>query len=224
MEELILDPVCAVETSTSSIYHTVYGGAMIFFCCEACRERFIANPLEFIDIRVTKHDEPTRGLVLPKESVIEKSTSLIVSERSISKKFPKFWRLLRMRLISLIGPILISWREGRYAARTSRELLTLFRAISINHSELVGRELYKLLVIARTGCDFITANVTLDRAQESFATWPVRRDLTLCDVVRYLIVSEFDSLRDHEKWIHSDVQNAVVSHIPSNLCIYRRRE
>jgi hypothetical protein len=106
----------------------------------------------------------------------------------------------------------------------SRELITLFRAISINHSELVCRELYKLLVIARTGCDFITANVTLDRAEESFATWPFRRDLTLCEVVLYLIVSEFDSLRAHEKWIHSDFKNAVVSLIPSNLCIYRKRD
>lgn len=224
MAELILDPVCGVETSTASIYHTVYGGAMIFFCCEACLNRFIANPLEFIDIRAPKRDKPTLDLVLPNESVEERSTTLIVSERSIRKSFPKFGRLFRMWLLGLIGPILISWREGRYAARTSRELITLFRAISINHSELVGRELYKLLVIARTGCDFITANVTLDRAQESFATWPVRRDLTLCDVVRYLIVSEFDSLREHEKWIHSDVQDAVVSRIPSNLCIYRKRE
>lgn len=224
MAELILDPVCGLETSTESIYHTVYGGAMIFFCSEVCRERFIANPLEFIDIRAPNRNESAFDLSLQSDKVVDKSINPITNEQSIRKYFTKFRRLFRIRLLSLIGPILISWREGRYAARTSRELLTLFRAISINHSELVGRELYKLLVIARTGCDFITANITLDQAEESFATWPVRRELTLCDVVRYLTVSEFSPMRDHEKWIHSDVQNAVVSRIPSNLCIYRKRD
>jgi YHS domain-containing protein len=222
MKELLQDPVCGMQITAVSPYHTVHGGAMFQFCSEACRTCFLAAPLDFIDIRALKREVPVA--VPLAEDVIEESVLPIAGDRRARNFGQKLEHLLGGWLLGLIASMVIALREGRYAARTSRELLTLFRAVSIKHPELAGRELYRLLVIARTGCDIAAADVTLECAEMSFATWPVRRELTLCDVVRYLTVSEFVSLRDSENWMHSDVQHAVVSRIPHDLCIYRKRQ
>ena len=86
-------------------------------------------------------------------------------------------------LRTLIATGFLVWSERRHAARASGELLALYRAASAIHPEFANRELYKLVVMTRTGCDATAASVILNCAQDSFAEWPVRRDLTLCDVV-----------------------------------------
>lgn len=128
------------------------------------------------------------------------------------------------RLRRLIASWLLARTERRHAEHVSDELLTLYRTVSANHPELFGRELYMRMVMARNSCDVIAANSVLDCAEESFAAWPVRRKLTLCDVIHYLSVSEFIAAHGGEPWMHSDIKFVVTSRIPRNLCVNHRNE
>ena len=125
--------------------------------------------------------------------------------------------LLPNDLRILIALLLISWREGRHASRSCRELLAMYRTASTEHPELDHRELYKLVIMARNGCDAAAANVILKRAEESFAAWPVMSELSLSDVVHYLTVCELLGARNGEHWIHSDINHVVITRIPDNL-------
>ena len=86
---------------------------------------------------------------------------------------------------------MFSLRETRYASETSRELLELYWIVSASHPGLARREIYQQVVMARTGANVEDAETLLVRAEQSFATWPTERELTFCDVVHYLAVSEF---------------------------------
>lgn len=126
-------------------------------------------------------------------------------------------------LRGLIASRLLAWQERRYAARRSLELLALYRRILAEYPGLDDREYYKLLVMARKNCDSKTADQVLDSAEESFATWPVMRKLTLCDVIHYLAVSESIPGHDGQPWVISDFREVVASRIPRDLCFSRRR-
>lgn len=92
-----------------------------------------------------------------------------------------------------------------------------------HHAGRVSKELYKLVVMRRHGCDSTMAKAVLDRAQESYADWPVRRELTLCDIVHYLSVTEFLATHKSEHWMHSNLAHVVASRVPRELCIVRAR-
>jgi hypothetical protein len=87
-------------------------------------------------------------------------------------------------------PSLPSWRERRYATRISQELLSLYRIVAARHAGLPRREIYRKVVMARTG-DPDEARTILSWAKQSFASWPSERELTFIDVVHYLAVSEY---------------------------------
>jgi|SRR5450755_1520692 len=107
--------------------------------------------------------------------------------------------------------------------RASDDLLALYRTVKADHPDWVDRELYKLVVMARAGCDSTTANAILKCAEESFAEWPTRRELTLCDVVHYLSVTEFLVTHAGETGIHSDIARVVAAHVPHDLCVSRAK-
>lgn len=138
-----------------------------------------------------------------------------VDGRSISAALAH--RDMRGGLSGLIAVWLLSWHERRHAARVSDELLALYRNVAANHPDLATRELYQLVVMQRTGCNSGTADGILDCAEESFAEWPARRELTLCDVVHYLSVTEFLATHKGENWIHANMALVVTSHIPNSL-------
>lgn len=119
---------------------------------------------------------------------------------------------------------LLAWRELRDAARASRELLATYRRIVARFPGLGDREHYRILIMSRTGCDASTADGILEDASESFAQWPVRRDITLCDVVHYLSVAEFLAAHSGEHWMHADIRHVVADCIPEDLCTERSRE
>lgn len=221
---MLIDPVCGTTVNVTSPHNRVSGGAMFLFCSEACRARFIADPLRFVVISVPGHDVPESTPDPLTTEVCKEPVRPVAGEQSASKSGRELeHQLLRGGLHGLISSWFLAWREGRHAARTSRELLALYRAVSADHPKLDGRELYKLVVMARNGCDVTTANVVLECAEESFAAWPARRELTLCDVVHYLTVSEFLALHDGEHWTHSDIRHVIASRIPHDLCILRKK-
>jgi len=126
-------------------------------------------------------------------------------------------------LRGVIASWLVPWHERRHAARASDDLLALYRTVKADHPGWTDRELYKLVVMARAGCDSTAADAILKCAEESFAEWPTRRELTLCDVVHYLSVTEFLATHLGETGIHSSIARVVKSHVPRDLCISRAR-
>jgi hypothetical protein len=85
-------------------------------------------------------------------------------------------------------------REARYAGQTARELLKAYWIVSASHPQLARRDIYRKVVMLRTGADEEEADAILKRAEQSFATWPTERALTFSDVVHYLAVSEYLAL------------------------------
>jgi hypothetical protein len=128
---------------------------------------------------------------------------------------------VRGGLRGVIAEWQLTWHERHHAARVSKKLLALYRAAAANHPDLPSRELYKLVVMQHTGCDSTTADAILESAQESYADWPARRELTLCDVVHYLSATEFLAAHESERWIHSNMAQVIALHVPQELCIAR---
>jgi hypothetical protein len=116
----------------------------------------------------------------------------------------------------------LAWRERRYTARASDEILALYRTASSNHAELSEIERYRCVVMKRTGCDVKVATEMLACARDSFAQWPVRRELTLCDVVHYLSMTEFLLAHEDESWIHTNLALIIKSRIPKAFCVARQ--
>jgi hypothetical protein len=111
---------------------------------------------------------------------------------------------------------LVSPRESRYVAAMIRELLKLHWVVSASHPGLPRRDIYRKVVMARTGADESEANSVLRRAEQSFASWPRERELTFADVVHYLAVSEY--LTGDERFAtRINMGQLIAGRIPSEL-------
>ncbi|MEI8031376.1 MAG: hypothetical protein WCH35_16500 [Comamonadaceae bacterium] len=128
---------------------------------------------------------------------------------------------VRGALRSLFEEWMLAWQERHHTARVSKELLALYRIVAADHPGLTDRELFKLVVMKRNGCDSRAAETILESAEESFAQWPASCELTFCDVVHYLSVTEFLASHQREHWIHNNMASVVASHVPRDLCIAR---
>jgi len=107
---------------------------------------------------------------------------------------PPPWPSLAQRAIvwrNELAASLVSPRESRHVAAITRELLKLHRIVSAGDPGLARRDIYRKVVMARTGADPDEADSLLRRAEQSFATWPKTRELTFADVVHYLAVWEY---------------------------------
>jgi hypothetical protein len=121
-------------------------------------------------------------------------------------------------LRGLFAPLVMGWRERRYAARASRELVELFHAFARANPDLPRREIYARVVMVRQRTTAEKAEEVLARASESFASWPSQRTLTFRDVVHYLAVSEF--LEANEDEVVSTRENfgrLVMHSVPHDL-------
>jgi hypothetical protein len=111
---------------------------------------------------------------------------------------------------------LVSPRESRYVAAIVRELLKLHWIVSASHPGLPRREIYKKVVMARTGADEDEANSILRRAEQSFALWPKERELTFADVVHYMAVSEYLT-GDDRFATRIDMGRLIAGRVPADL-------
>jgi transposase len=119
----------------------------------------------------------------------------------------------------VLGALLVGWRERQHAARTSRELLELYGRVAAARPGLRKEELYRQVVLARLGGGTLAAaDEILDRATESFATWPAERPLTFRDVVHYFAVSEyFASTGNVAGWTQENMGTVVSKRVPEDL-------
>ncbi len=109
----------------------------------------------------------------------------------------------------------IAWRERRTATRAARRALAIYQNLRAEHPKLPRMELYELFVRQRNGVDCSEARKFLNRAEESFTSWPTERDLIFRDVVQYLVVSECLMLQDGST--SADLAFVVRHIIPSDL-------
>jgi len=117
------------------------------------------------------------------------------------------------------APLFAGWREKHHAAKTSRQMLELYRSLSAAGGPGLGKEqLYRRVVMARLRVTPAAADKVLARATESFATWPVERALTFRDVVHYLAVADYLASNDGvAEWTRENLGRVVSEYIPDNL-------
>ena len=116
-----------------------------------------------------------------------------------------------------ISSLVASWNERRFAARTSRELLGLFREVQCENPELTGRPLYERIAALRLGSDASAGALAVTRADESFAQWPRERDVNFRDVVHYLVFEEFIRLFARRDGTRGLIGRVVARSIPQEL-------
>lgn len=219
----LTDPVCGADVNIASPFSCVRAGAMFCFCGEACRARFLENPTNFVVITRTEHPVAAEIAAPIHVKTFDMPAFAPTAARPGELSAPDIDRWLggngwRRMISSRIN----AWRERRHAELASREMLILYRGIIAEHPDQDDLQSYRSVIMSRTGCDPQAAQLILESASESFAQWPVRRELTFCDVVHYLTISEFLAGHMGKHWMHSDIKHIVESCIPGELCIERR--
>lgn len=279
----LTDPVCGADVGLTSPFSCVRAGAIFCFCSQACRARFLADPVRFVVIARPEESKPvateahatdsdSAGEMVPShycsdatpivpqveppfpyEGTVEPERPLIAStisavsrvdlqqtprdvkgavaqpdgqmtvSRSVEDAAAVVQRWTAPRgFLAAIRLHFLAWQERRHAERTSKELLALFRRVQLEHPMLSPVEQYRKLIAMRCDCDDAQAQLVLEGAIESFAEWPVRRKVTLCDVVHYLSISEFLASHKGEHWMHSDIQHLVSARIPTEFCVEQK--
>jgi hypothetical protein len=117
------------------------------------------------------------------------------------------------------GPF--SWlqarRERRFARECAHDMLKLHHDFSSRYPELKGHSLYRRVVARRLDGNDLVAEAVLHHATQSFAIWPVERELNFRDVVHYLAVSQYVALHPGARWVHADIKRVVEDLIPAQL-------
>ena len=103
------------------------------------------------------------------------------------------------------------------AADCSRRLLTVHRVVAADHPHLSGRRLYEEVVAQFHHCDARTAQAVIRDAEQSYASWPVDRDLSFRDVVHFVAVSEIFAAHSATPWAESDIKRTIEALIPQDV-------
>ena len=171
------------------------------------------DDIEFSKYYLHERSDLPAPIAKPPASVVHEEPAILGHEAIARNPVRELGYLFRGQISSW----LISWRERRHVARTSRAALSQYRSITASHPELAPIEVYRFVVMEYTGCDSNTAKNILNRAEESYAEWPVSRALKLRDVVHYLTVTEYLDLYGKDFWMRSKINKLVAAHIPKNL-------
>jgi hypothetical protein len=113
--------------------------------------------------------------------------------------------------------VFVAHAERRYAKEASEQLLALYQRQRDEKPELNGRALYESVVAERLGTASHRAVELVRRAEDSFTTWPVERDLTFRDVVHYLIFDEYTHLGTVREGTKTNMRAVVARIIPEDI-------
>jgi hypothetical protein len=114
--------------------------------------------------------------------------------------------------------LFVAHGERRYAKEASEQLLELFWRERRNRPELTGQALYEAVIAQRLGSQAaISASEIVKRAEESFADWPVQRDLTFRDVVHYQIFDEYMRQGEVRQGTRTNIGDVVARIVPEDL-------
>jgi hypothetical protein len=109
------------------------------------------------------------------------------------------------------------WRERATARQISRESLRIYREVEQSYPQLTGVTRYREIVARQTGLDDPSVGDILERAEISFASWPVVRPLKFRDVVQYLVASQCLSADTATPGIRSRLTTIIAREIPGEL-------
>lgn len=218
MESSVLgytDPVCGRALDLGTPFCSEHGGEMLFFCSEVCQTHFVSDPVRYLDFCAldwcpvpapaqpsllhTPH-HPLRRLLPPEARQAQGAGAAAPGG-----------------LRGLVEDLMLEWRERRFAAQVTGELLERYRGIMRQYPYLARQERYKILIMERVPCGLEEADAILAHAESSFAEWPSSRQLQLSDVVHYLLVSEFLAGHRSELGMHTDIQQLVSARVPRQL-------
>jgi len=122
-------------------------------------------------------------------------------------------------LLEPIRSLLGQRREEKLARSISLEALDGFRRIHAALPHLTGEVLYAEVMSARFGVDEATARQLVAGARESYADWPVERDVKFSDVVHYFVAERcLKELGPREApWVHGRIGEVVRDIVPAKL-------
>jgi len=113
--------------------------------------------------------------------------------------------------------IVRTWRERTTARHVSRESLRIYREVEESSPELTGMTRYHEVVARQTGLDDSSVAEILERAEGSFASWPVERPLTFRDVVQYIVVAQCLNADPSAPGVRSRLTTIIAEEIPGGL-------
>jgi hypothetical protein len=114
-------------------------------------------------------------------------------------------------------PLVAAWRELRFARKAGRLALAHYRRLQTERPELTGQALYETFVCERNALETSAARVILQRAEASFAAWPIDRDLIFRDVVQYLVISEYLAAHAERGGTTTNMARIIAQVIPGEF-------
>jgi YHS domain-containing protein len=226
---LLTDPVCGRTVEADSPHRVIHGGALFAFCSAACRAQFVELPSRYAIIAsALAHAEPrvkapmaaAAPSTAPLPPAAPPAPQAIAPQPAASEHGSMALAPLpdTAELAGAQGPFswLLAWRERRFANACARDMLRLRSEFASRYPELKGPSLYRRVAAARVGDD-LAAEAVLQHAKQSFAIWPVERELTFRDVVHYLAVQEFVAAHPDARWVVADMKRVVDAVIPAHL-------
>jgi hypothetical protein len=125
---------------------------------------------------------------------------------------------LRTRWHEVLGSGLVrTWRERTTARQVSRESLRIYREIEVAEPGLSGWPRYHAVVARQTGLDDSGVREILQRAEGSFASWPIERPLKFRDVVQYLVATRCLNADPSVPGIRARLTTIIADEIPGEL-------
>ncbi len=108
-------------------------------------------------------------------------------------------------------------RERVQIRRTCNHSLRLYHRIRAEMPDAPKMDIYAQVVKQRGHHSASDIPGILRHAEESFAQWPVDRDLTFRDLVAYLAVTDCMRANPRSKGVRSEVLGVVADTIPADL-------
>lgn len=238
------DPVCGRLVDIATPHRAELIGKTLFFCSDACLDRFVADPAAFDDegtillSRADLRSDVSAVRVVPGQSALPDrdpggpGVPVAAAESSPARRPPSIpaaaagFRFVRAvpgatpppaGPFGWLGRLITQWQERRQVVSTCTQMLARFDTIAKAYPGGARKDLYRQLIMDRVGCDAAAAGRAVDQAADSFTQWPRPRPLTLRDVVHFMAVVEY--LADHPAaaGMLSDVDGLVAERIPEGL-------
>jgi hypothetical protein len=125
---------------------------------------------------------------------------------------------LRTRWFEVLGSAIVrTWRERTTARQVSRESMRIYREVEVTDPELSGWPRYHAVVARQTGLDDSGVREILERAEGSFASWPIERPLKFRDVVQYMVATRCLNLDASALGVRSRLTTIIAEEIPGEL-------
>lgn len=107
-------------------------------------------------------------------------------------------------------------RERNQVKQTCAQALQVYRRIAAESPASSNTDRYQRVIGVLTGADANGIRVILRRVEQSFASWPVDRDLVFRDVVAYFAITNILKADISAAGVRARVMDIVADAIPKN--------